>query len=179
MGFSLILLMQLFVVTGQFISMQMGLGFASMIDPSNGINVPVLSQIFLTAVTLMFFLMDGHIVMIQNFIESFSTWPISQHFFSDGGFSLNAVWAVIHRITWMFSAAILLALPAVTAVFIVNIAFGVMTRAAPQMNIFSLGFPISLIFGLFIVWVSMAELFPQFQRLSHEAFEFLKSVQGL
>jgi flagellar biosynthetic protein FliR len=55
MGYSLILLMQLFVVTGQFISMQMGLGFASMIDPSNGINVPVLSQIYLTAVTLMFF----------------------------------------------------------------------------------------------------------------------------
>ncbi len=179
LGFSLMLLMQLFVVAGQFISMQMGLGFASMVDPTNGISVPVLSQIFLIGVTLMFFLMNGHLVMIETFVESFRAWPISTQFFSDGGFSPNAIWAVIHRISWLFSSALLIALPAVSAVFIVNVAFGIMTRAAPQMNIFSLGFPISLMFGLFIVWVSMADLLPQFQRLSQNAFLFLRTVQGL
>jgi len=179
LGFSLVLFVQVFVVAGQFISMQMGLGFASMIDPANGISVPVLSQIFLIAVTLLFFLMNGHLVVIETFVASFHAWPISATFFSGNGFTPEAIWAVVHRISWLFSAALILSLPAVTAVFIVNIAFGIMTRAAPQMNIFSLGFPISLIFGLFIVWVSMTNMLPQFQKISENAFLFLRTVQGL
>ena len=76
----------------------------------------------------------------------------------------------------MFASALLLALPAVTAILIVNFAFGVMTRAAPQLNIFSLGFPFTLIFGIFIFWVALAGFMPQYQDLSGEAFNYLRSI---
>lgn len=178
MGFMFVLLMQLFTVMGQMVAMQMGLGFASMVDPSNGVSTAVLSQIILVAITLMFLAMNGHLVMIEVIVESFKAWPISSTIIGEGSISKAIVWDMIMRINWLFAAALLLALPAITAVLIVNLSFGVMTRAAPQMNIFSLGFPIGMIFGLFIVWVSSSELLPQFQKLSEETFIFLREVQG-
>ena len=148
LGFALTALWQLFVIAGQMIAMQMGLGFASMVDPANGVNVPVLAQIYTITITLLFLVMNGHLVAFEVFIESFYTLPIGLE-----GLGQGDLWALAHRISWMFVSAMLLALPAVTAVLIVNISFGVMTRAAPQMNIFALGFPIGLIFGLFAIWV--------------------------
>ncbi|WP_231878348.1 flagellar biosynthetic protein FliR, partial [Oleiphilus sp. HI0117] len=70
------------------------------------------------------------------------------------------------RINWLFASALLVALPVVTSVLIVNISFGVMTRAAPQMNVFSLGFPIGMIFGFFILWVGVGNVDMLFIRFS-------------
>jgi len=173
MGFALTALFQLFVVAGQMIAMQMGLGFASMVDPANGVNVPVLAQIYSITITLLYLAMNGHLVAFDVFIESFHTLPIGLE-----GLGQAGLWSLAHRISWMFAAAMLLALPAVTAVFIVNISFGVMTRAAPQMNIFALGFPIGLIFGLFAIWVLHANFLPHFEQYSRETFEFMRQLQG-
>lgn len=178
LGFMVMMLMQLFVVSGQMIAMQMGLGFASMMDPANGVSVPVVSQFFLVGTTLLFLAMNGHLVMLEVLVESFYAWPVSTSVFNDGGFSASILWDMVHHISWLFAAAMLIALPVVTAVLIVNIAFGVMTRAAPQMNIFSLGFPVGLIFGLFIIWASAQELLPQFLSLSEETFVFLRELEG-
>jgi flagellar biosynthetic protein FliR len=173
MGFALTALWQLFVVAGQMIAMQMGLGFASMVDPANGVNVPVLAQIYTITVTLLFLVMNGHLVAFEIFIESFHTMPIGLE-----GLGQAGVWDIAHRISWMFVSAMLLALPAVTAVLIVTISFGVMTRAAPQMNIFALGFPIGLIFGLFSIWVLHANFLPHFEQYTRETFEFMRELQG-
>ena len=172
MGFALILLMQVFVVAGQFIAMQMGLGFASMVDPSNGVQVTVLSQFYLVATTLVFLALNGHLVAMEVVIESFRVMPIAAD-----GLSLNSIWALINRISWLFAAAMLVALPAVTAVLIVYLAFGVMTRAAPQMNIFAIGFPISLLFGLFATWILLGGLAPKFTALSENTFLFMRQLQ--
>ena len=173
MGFALTALFQLFVVAGQMIAMQMGLGFASMVDPANGITVPVLAQLYSITVTLLYLAMNGHLVAFEVFLESFRTLPIGLE-----GLGQEGVWALAHRISWIFVSAMLLALPAVTAVLIVNIAFGVMTRAAPQMNIFALGFPIGLLFGLFSIWVLQANFLPHFQQYTEETFEFMRQLQG-
>lgn len=173
MAFAVVMLMQVFVVAGQFIAMQMGLGFASMVDPSNGVQVTVLSQFYLVAVTLVFLALNGHLVVIEVLIESFRVMPVAVE-----GLSIESIWALIHRISWLFAAAMLVALPAVTAVLIVYLAFGVMTRAAPQMNIFAIGFPISLLFGLFATWVLLGGLAPKFQALSEDTFLFLRQMQG-
>jgi len=178
LGFMFVLLMQLFVVAGQMIAMQMGLGFASMVDPTNGVSVPVLSQIFLISITLMFLAMNGHLVMIEVVVESFRAWPISSTILGESSMNRGLLWEMLMRISWLFASALLIALPAITAVLIVNLSFGIMTRAAPQMNVFSLGFPIGMLFGLFIIWVSSRELMPQFHRLSEETFLFLRTVQG-
>ena len=66
----------------------------------------------------------------------------------------------------------------ITSVLIVNLSFGIVTRAAPQMNVFTLGFPIGMIFGLFLVWSSVTELAPMFERFSRELFEFFREIKG-
>jgi len=78
----------------------------------------------------------------------------------------------------MLSSALLISLPAITAILIVNFSFGVMTRSAPQLNIFSLGFPFTLMFGLLIIWFSFTNFIPQFENLTGEVFLKLKDLLG-
>jgi len=173
MGFAMLVFFQVFVVGAQIMAMQMSLGFASMVDPSNGVNVTILGQYFVVLLTLVFVASNGHLVMFEVFVESFRYMPV-------GGSALSGeqVWTLASLASWLFVSGLLLALPAVTALLVVNLAFGVMTRAAPQLNIFSLGFPVSMVFGLFIVWVSMAGFMPSYARLSREAFELLRLMAG-
>ena len=99
MGFMFVMLMQLFVVAGMMIAMQMGLGFASMVDPANGVNVPVLSQIFLVCVTLIFLAMNGHLVMIEIIVETFRSWPISEQIIGAESITREDLWMFISRIS--------------------------------------------------------------------------------
>tara|TARA_R110002049_G_scaffold73894_13_gene190809 strand:- start:379 stop:1167 length:789 start_codon:yes stop_codon:yes gene_type:complete len=178
MGLMFVMLLQIFVVAGQLIAMQMGLGFASMVDPINGVNVPILSQIYLICVTLIFLSMNGHLVMIETIIESFDIWPISQDILGGGSIQPEQLWQFLLRINWLFASALLVALPVITSVLIVNISFGIVTRAAPQMNVFTLGFPIGMLFGVFLIWASVSEMAPMFDRFSRELFEFFREIKG-
>ncbi|WP_174824231.1 flagellar biosynthetic protein FliR, partial [Pseudomonas juntendi] len=71
---------------------------------------------------------------------------------------VNHFWELAGRMGWVFGAGLLLILPVIAALLVVNIAFGVMTRAAPQLNIFSIGFPLTLVMGMFIFWVGLADV---------------------
>lgn len=170
LGFSLQLFFHAFVVAGQMIAMQMGLGFASMVDPANGISVAVLGQFLLMLVTLLFLAMNGHLVVFEVLAESFVTLPVGS------GLLLDHYLAIAGRLGWVLGAGLLLALPAITALLVVNIAFGVMTRAAPQLNIFAIGFPLTLVLGLVIVWLSMADILAQYQDLAREALLWLREL---
>ncbi len=170
-GFFLQVVFHLFVLAGQFMAMKMGLGFASMNDPANGITVTVLSQYYLILTTLLFLSMNGHLVVMQMIVESFSTFPVS-----DQGFGAEVFWQIASSGSWMFSRALLIALPVLTSLLIVNLAFGVMSRAAPQMNIFSVGFPITLLFGLVIMWYSMPSFLPNYQRFMEEGYNVLYNL---
>lgn len=170
LGFVLQLFFQIFVIAGQIIAMQMGLGFASMVDPANGISVPVIGQVFTILVTLLFLAMNAHLVVFEVLAESFFTLPVG------GGFLLENYWEIAHKLSWVLGAALLLVLPAVTALLVVNLAFGVMTRAAPQLNIFSIGFPLTLVLGLVIVWIGMADFLAQYQMFAIEALQFLREM---
>ncbi|MAD26970.1 MAG: flagellar biosynthetic protein FliR [Pseudomonadales bacterium] len=170
MGFSLQLLFQIHVLAGQIIAMQMGLGFASMNDPSTGISVAVVAQVFTMLVTLLFLAMNGHLVVLEVLAESFTTLPIGE---SLGRMDFQAL---VLRFSWVMAAAILIGLPAITALLIVNISFGVMMRAAPQLNIFSIGFPLTLVFGLFIMWVMMGNVLGQYQELASDALIWLRGL---
>ncbi|WP_341707129.1 flagellar biosynthetic protein FliR [Halopseudomonas sp.] len=170
MGFSLQLLFQIHVLAGQIIAMQMGLGFASMNDPTTGISVAVVAQVFTMLVTLLFLAMNGHLVVLEVLTESFTTLPIGD---SLGRLDFQAL---VLRFSWVLATAILIGLPAITALLIVNIAFGVMMRAAPQLNIFSIGFPLTLVFGLFIMWVLMGNVAGQYQELASGALIWLRAL---
>ncbi|WP_419811790.1 flagellar biosynthetic protein FliR [Bacterioplanoides sp.] len=171
LGFIVEMLTQVYVLAGQLIAMQTGLGIATTVDPSQGASVVVISQWFLFLVSLVFVSLNGHLVLIEILIDSFTTFPVSMQGFGAEQFGLIVRWS-----GWMFAAALVLALPAMAALLVVNLAFGVMTRAAPQLNIFALGFPVTMIVGLFVMWLSMADMATSFQQQMDTLFEFMKKL---
>ncbi len=173
LGFLLQVVFQVFVLTGQFIAMKMGLGFASMNDPSNGVSVTVISQYYLMLVTLLFLATNGHHVVFEVIVQSFTTLPIDV-----AGLSRADFWELAGMGTWLFRSALVLALPVLTSLLVVNIAFGVMSRASPQMNVFAVGFPITLVFGLVLMFLSMPAFFPNYQQFTGEGFAFMRALLG-
>ncbi|RMR13928.1 Flagellar biosynthetic protein fliR [Pseudomonas syringae pv. primulae] len=170
MGLSLQMFFHIFVIAGQIISTQMGMGFASMVDPTNGVSSAVIGQFFTMLVTLLFLSMNGHLVALEILVESFTTMPVG------GGLLVNNFWELANGLGWALSAGLRLVLPAVTALLIINIAFGVMTRAAPQLNIFSIGFPLTLVLGMVILWMTMGDILNQYQPIATQALQMLRDM---
>ena len=169
-GFSLQLLFQAFVIAGQIVAVQMGMAFASMVDPANGVNVAVISQFMTMLVSVLFLLMNGHLVVFEVLTESVTALPVGS------ALVVKHFWEIAGRLSWVLGAALLLILPAIAALLVVNIAFGVMTRAAPQLNIFSIGFPLTLVLGMGIFWVGLADILPHYQALASEALQWLREL---
>lgn len=174
LGFMLQMVFTALVLAGQVIAMGMGLGFASMVDPQNGVNVPVIGQYYTTLATLLFLVLDGHLLLISLLAETFHSLPVAVD-----GLSRQSLWDVVGWASQMFAGAMLIAIPAVTALLLTNIAFGVITRAAPQLNIFAVGFPITLSLGFIIMFFTLPALVPQFSDLLRDAFDMLRSLSGL
>ena len=110
--------------------------------------------------------------MFEVLAESFAVLPVGA-----GGIQEDAFLRLARAGTWLFSAATLIALPAVTALLIVNFAFGVMSRAAPQLNIFAIGFPFTMLMGLLIVWVTMGDGFlGHYYRVAEYTLQFITDL---
>lgn len=171
MGFALQLVFSAMVTAGQTVAMSMGLGFAALVDPQNGIQVPVISQYYLISTTLLFLIFNGHLQLIQMVFDSFHTLPVAVN-----GLPREAYWDLLIWATQMFAGALSVALPAITAIMLVNLALGVMTRAAPQLNIFSIGFPITLLSGFGIILLTLPSLIPQFTELMNGAFALVRDL---
>lgn len=170
LGFMLQVVLQVFVLAGQYIALKMGLGFAAMNDPSSGVSVTVLSQFYLMLATLLFLSINGHIVVIQLMIDSFTSLPIAGE-----GLGVDSFLLIVSMGSWMFSAALVIALPLFTSLLIVNMSFGVMSRSAPQMNVFTVGFPITMIFGMLLIWISLANFLPAFEIVMEEGINLMKN----
>ncbi len=173
-GFIFQIVFQVFVLSGQILAMKMGLGFASMNDPMNGVQTTALSQFFLMLVTMMFVSIDGHLVLLKILVDSFNTLPAGTWIISTSMFE-----QVISLGGWMFASALVFSLPVITSILFVNIAFGVMSRAAPQLNIFAVGFPFTLIMGLLIVWVGLMNFMPMFNNVMSFGFLTTESLLRL
>jgi flagellar biosynthesis protein FliR len=171
MGFALQLVFSALVTAGQTVAMSMGLGFAALVDPQNGIQVPVVSQFYLISSTLLFLVLNGHLHLIEMVVDSFRTLPVGIH-----GLPREAIYDLVVWATQMFAGALMVALPAVTSIMLVNLALGVITRAAPQMNIFSVGFPITLLGGFAIIILTMPGIEPQFTQLMNGAFALVRDM---
>ena len=171
LGFSLHIFFQVFAVGGQLIANQMGLGFASMTDPANGVSVVVLGQFYLMLVTLLFLAMDGHLIIFNVIATSFEILPAAVLNFS----SLRLM-DIATAGTWLFSGALLMSLPAVTSLLVINLAFGIMTKAAPQLNIFAIVFPLTMTLGLVITWMSLSGFLGQFEVIADHALAVIQSL---
>ncbi|PMH41029.1 flagellar biosynthetic protein FliR [Vibrio sp. 10N.286.49.B3] len=154
MGMVTQFIIQTFVMLGQIIGMQSSLGFASMVDPANGQSAPVLGQLFMFLATMFFLATDGHLKMIQLVVMSFETLPIGTGALTAVDFREMALW-----LGTIFQVALNMSLSAIIALLTINLSFGVMTRAAPQLNIFSLGFSFALLIGLLLCWYILGGLY--------------------
>ena len=171
MGFILQMVFAAFVIAGQSIAMAMGLGFASMIDPQNGTQVPVVSQAFLIMATLIFLSLNGHLVFIEVMAESFKSLPIGLFVPSS-----DSLWQLVTWGSKMFAGGMLIALPAVAALLLINLAFGVTTRAAPQLNIFAVGFPIMIMVGLAFMVLTLPTITTHLSRLLLQAYDLIQII---
>ena len=153
MGFLVQLVFDAIALSGQVIGMSMGLGFAVFLDRARGVNIPVLGQLFLMLGMLIFLSMNGHLALIRLLAESFHAWPVSTASLSVSMLSEILLWT-----GQMFVYAMKIALPAITAILIVNLSFGVMSRAAPTLNLFAVGFPVSMLLGFAVIFLNMGVL---------------------
>lgn len=174
MGFSFQVFFQVFVLAGQYLAMKMGLGFASMNDPTNGVQTTVLSQFYLVIVTVLFVSSGGHLIMIEMLVQSLTSLPPDQLVFTSA-----KAYDIVLLGGWLFASALVVALPVLTALLVVNIAFGVMSRAAPQLNIFSVGFPFTLICGMGLIWLGLNTFMLNFDEIFAQGFGFVRGLLEL
>ncbi len=174
MGFVLQMVLSTLTIAGEMIAMTMGLGFASMVDPQNGVNVPVLSQFFLIMGTLLFLALGGHLMVIQLIVSSFDALPVAT-----SGLERDAFWTVISFGSQMFIGAMWIAFPALISLLVIILAMGIMTRAAPQLNIFSVGFPATMLAGFVILMLIMPSILPRFNQLLLQGMQLSQKLGGL
>ncbi len=173
-GFILQLAFAAVVFSGQSIALGMGLGFSTMVDPQSGQQVPVLSQLYTVATTLIFISLDGHLLLIQMLVDSFKTLPIGIE-----GIDKAGIWSIIEWSSQMFVGGFLLAMPVITSLLLVNVIFGVASRAAPQLQIFSVGFPVTLMLGLLLVWKTLPDQLEQFSGILSDAYDLVGKLLRL
>jgi len=174
MGFLLSIAFGALTFAGQAIAFGMGLGFANMVDPQNGIQVPVISAFFTLLATLAFLIFDGHLILIELIARSFHSLPVGEN-----GLGAHTFMAVVQWGKEIFAGGLLMALPVIAALLLVNIGMGVITRAAPQMNLFAIGFPITILLGLALLWVTLPNLLDGFLLLVDRGFDLLRQLFSL
>jgi flagellar biosynthetic protein FliR len=152
MGFTMHAIFHAAEMAGEFIGLQMGLGFATLYDASVPGMIPIIGQFLGVVFTLAFLAVDGHLMLISVLVESFRVLPVASTS-APGGLRALAEWGGS-----IFSFGLALALPLLAAVLITNVGLGVLTRAAPQLNIFAVGFPLTILVG----FIGLALVLPYF-----------------
>lgn len=165
LGFTMRIVFVAVEMAGELAGLQMGLGYATFFDPQSAGHVPVVGRFLGWVATLTFLALDGHLQMLYLLAVSFSMLPISPAPLDGSIFAMLAYWGAE-----IFRAGVLLALPLLAALLLANIALGVLTRAAPQLNLFAVGFPLTLALGLLMLGLALPFFGPVLERLFGEGF---------
>ena len=173
MGLMLQVAIGAIVLAGQTIAGSMGLSMASMYDPNVG-NVPVISQFLVILSTMIFLGFGGHVIMISMIMDSFTALPIGQSVLNQASFAKVVAWS-----SMMFLGAVLIAMPVMVSLLFINISLGIITRAAPSLNIFSVGFPASIAAGFLILIISLESIIGRMRWLWTQAFLHARDLMGL
>ena len=171
MGFSMRLVFAAIEFGGEIASSTMGFSFASFFDPSSAGRTSAISQFLALVATLAFLAMNAHLVMIEALVESFFTLPISS--------SPMSLTAPLEMVRWggrIFASGLQISLPVVAALLVTNIALAILTRAAPQLNLFGIGFPITLGAGFLVISITLPYLGTPLQNLFNQGIEASRRI---
>jgi flagellar biosynthetic protein FliR len=173
-GFTLAMIMQLataaIVLAGQAVSGSMGLSMATMVDPTMG-SVPVVSAFFNILGTLVFLSIGGHLIVFGLLLESFTLFPIGKSLMTPDLLGKMTAWGAM-----MFVAGLLISLPVVITLLFVNIGVGFVTKAAPSLQLFSVGLPAILLSGFIVLWMAVPSII---NRLSWLWLQTFSQMRGL
>ncbi len=172
-GFLLQMLFAAFSMAGELVALSSGLAFATMVDPDRGTSVPLLGQYYVIFATLLFLALNGHVALLGLVVRSFGVLAAGTTSFDVGGIRDLAGYGAD-----MFTNAVLVALPASAALLLANLAMGMIARSAPQLNIFAVGFPMSLLLAVVFLLLSLPELAPQLTDFLARVFERASSMIG-
>ncbi len=172
-GFAMRLIFAAVDLAGALIDLQMGLGFAAYYDPQMPSSSTLTSQLFGILATLIFLALNGHLLLVSVMIESFQWLPIAAT--PAGSDMLNTLVGLGAKV---FSIAVLLALPMIAAMLITNLTFGVLTRAAPQLNVIAIGFPLTVSVGLIVLVLTLPAIGALMSRLLMNWAAALPSLLG-
>ena len=172
LGLTTVFISQAFIIAGQAVAMQTGLGFASLVDPVSGTNSPVVGQFFTVLCTLVFFSLNGHLIFFKLMLESFTTLPMGQFIPN------SSIEEFLYFSGSMFKAGLAMSISAICTMLVVNFTLGVMTKAAPQLNIFSLGFAVTMIVGICVLFISLSSFMSNFTNNFNDVFDEACSLIG-
>lgn len=171
MGFTMRIVFAAIEMAGEISSLTMGLGFASFFDPNTAGRSSAVSQMLTLIATMAFLAMNAHLVLLEVLAESFVTMPISA--------TPMAAGAPLELARWggkIFSTGLQLSLPIVAALLITNIALGILTRAAPQLNLFGVGFPVTLTVGFLMIATTLPYLNMPIQNWFNQGIEASRNI---
>lgn len=165
-GFAVRIVFSVFELAGQVVGFQMGLGFAAFFDPSTSAQSSAMGRFYANMAALMFLTVNAHVVVLMAVIRSFEAFPVDQNFMQAlEKMKLYTLGAEL------FASALWIALPVIGMVMFANLALGIVSRVAPQMNIFSVGFPVTLGVGLVGVMATLPMLDQPFMSLMERVLE--------
>ena len=159
---------------GAFIATSMGLSMAVVADPVNGHQSPVLAQVLLVIATLVFLSIGGHLIIIEMMLDSFRLIPINEFYVNR-----EMLWAILQWSSLIFSGAVMIALPAMVTMLLTNSAMGVISRAAPALNVFAVGFAASLFFGLVMIYLLIPFFGSGMENVWFRCFEYVRIFLGV
>jgi flagellar biosynthesis protein FliR len=173
MGFTLRLVFGAVDLAGEMIGLQMGLSFAVFYDPQTSAQSSVVAEFLNLIATLVFLAIDGHLMLLMALAKSFSLLPIGGTVLGGGAIAGLVKWGTV-----VFSSGLMLSLPLIAALLITNIALGVLTRAAPQLNLFAVGFPVTMFAGFSVLLLCLAYMGPYFQQMFELGYQIMEALLG-
>jgi flagellar biosynthesis protein FliR len=153
LGFAVRIVFAAIEFAGELAGLQMGLNFAMFFDPTTGGQATAVSRFFGVTVGWLFIVINAHLLLIAAVVQSFYTFPVSDQPFAFLRATQPQVWGAE-----IFSLGLWIAMPLVAMLLFVNLVLGVISRVAQQMNIFAIGFPITLGAGLVGVLLTLPML---------------------
>ena len=165
-GFTVRLVFGAFELAGQVVGFQMGLGFAAFFDPSTSAQSSAMGRFYANMAALLFIALNGHLMVIMALIQSFVAFPVEQNFLQ----ALSAM-KLYDLGADLISSAFWISLPVVAMLMFANLALGIVSRVAPQMNIYAIGFPVTLAVGMIGVAATLPMLEHPFTALMERMLE--------
>ena len=159
------------ILAGEKIATTSGLAFASQVDPTNGAQSPVISQIFQLFLLILFFSLNGHLIIFELFYKSFEVVPIGSFYSFD-----QVLQKSMQSTESLYKNAVIIVLPIVSILFFMNLGIGFITKSAPQLNLFSFGFPLTILGTFFALYFSVDALQYVFSGLIDDAIGFVKLI---